>query len=241
MNTTSIHPTSGARHLAQSMLALQTRFEAISSNLANVSTPGHKRLVTADNRFAHQLAQASGATSLQVSQGRDFGAGDLVDTGNRHDLSLRGDGFFAVELGGETFYTRFASWRADSEGFLQDQRGARLLGEAGPIQVGVDANVNVLPEGDVQADGQNVGRLQRVQVDPTQLYDAGPGLFRTRSGAQLETADGTTVHMGYREQSNVDPTQEMVALITLQRQYQATQRALRLESDLHTRLAQALR
>jgi flagellar basal body rod protein FlgG len=222
---------------------LERRFEAVASNLANSSTPGHKRLV-ASSTFAEHLARAGRGQgqSADLVLTRDYAQGDTIETGNPFDLALDGPGFFAVEKEGDTAYARLVQLYLDQNSFLVDQRGHRLLGETGPIQVsGSLGEVRVLTDGTVRSGTQDVGQLRVVDfADPLALRDGGSGYFRADSTASV-TASTAVVRSGHVEASNVDSLTEMVSMITLQRQFQAAQRALRTQSDIRDRLVQSLR
>jgi len=242
MNLETSSPTSSARRVAQSMSVLEARFEAVAANLANASTPGYKRLVSAESRFARELAGAVQSSGTEVNLRRHMQAGNLVETGDPFEFSLQGEGMFAVEFDGQTLYTRHLQTHVDRDGNLLDRRGMRVLGDAGPVALpGPGAKVEVNEDGLVQVEGQVLDRLQLLKVPPAKLHDAGPGLYSLDSQERLERATETAVRPGFREQSNVEPMLEMIQLISLQRQFQATQRVLRLESDLSSRLAQSLR
>ena len=66
--------------------------------------------------------------------------------------------------------------------------------------------------------------------DLSQLAPVGPTLFRAGPQAGLQTAAGGVVQ-GYRESSNVQPAEAMVAMIAGARHFEASQRALRAIAD----------
>lgn len=239
-------PASSTRTLANSLTAMEAQFEAIASNLANVSTPGHKRMMSGSQTFAASLQQVGGAPSSERVKAwnmRDFSRGDLTETGDPMDLSLDGDGFLAVDFNGEVQYTRFVHAHVDEAGFLVDQRGGQLIAQGGPVQVGFPApDLQIRENGDVLGDGQLIETLRIVEVDnPRELGDAGRGLYVPTARTTLRDAESTHLRPGYRERSNVNSLQEMVRLISLQHQFQAAHRAVASENELRSGLIQSFR
>jgi flagellar basal body rod protein FlgG len=234
---TTIDPRGTASAIARTMQALERRFEVVADNLANVETPGHKRLIAVpDGSSAESDDAEGGAGGAELT--RDFTQGDLVETGDPTDLALAGEGFFAVEVDSEVRFIRSARFIKSPDGTLVDGKGMPLLGESGPVKVPAEAvEVAVQPDGTVVADKEPVGRLRVVTfLDPTKLLTEGGGRFIAPDGAELVAAQSTLVQQGFRERSNTDPVRELVEMIVVQRQYEAAQRALATESELRQRL-----
>lgn len=96
------------------MTAQATRFLHIGNNIANSSTTGYK---SNDAIFAETLALVSGSapngSRLQPGSGvtvmgtdSNFSRGQVIDDTDDFHLSILGDGFFSVTLGGDDFVTR---------------------------------------------------------------------------------------------------------------------------------------
>lgn len=242
-HTLPIDARAADRLSAQSQWRLERMFEAVTANLANVETPGYKRLQSPGETFALLLSQEeSRSVSLEPAPPvRDFRQGVLQATGNNLDLALDGKGFLAVEKHGQPAFVRTASLRLDQDGYLTDQRGALLLTESGPVRIeGSLQQLQIREDGTVLLGKNELGRLRTVDFkEPRSLSDLGGGMYG--APANLPTAAASVkVLTGQRERSNVDPLQEMVSLIAIQRQHQATQRALTTRSELRQRLSQTL-
>lgn len=238
MQITSIDPRGTSRAIGNALQALERRFEVVADNLANVETAGHKRLVAYAQGSSDGSGSARGPLKQEASLARDFSQGDLVESGDTRDLALNGEGFFAVEVAGELRFVRSVQLHRDAGGVLHDSRGAQLLGEAGPLRVPDDATrVAVERDGTVLADGGEIGRLRLVTfVEPDQLAAVGSGRYAAPEGVELVAASATQVAQGFRERSNTEPIRELVEMIVVQRQYEAAQRALAVESELRQRL-----
>ena len=238
----SIDPRSAPRAMAFAMHGLEKQFEVVAANLANAETAGHKRLVARGELFTQELARAK-AGDERGAVVRDFTQGDLIETDDPMDVALDGPGFFAVERNGTTQFTRVLHLHAEADGTLLDEHGGRVLGDGGPLRLGGPlAKVEIESDGTVKGDGSDAGRLRVVNfVEPQRLDDAPNGYWRSDERLEVTGAQGSQVRQGQREHSNVNALDELVNLITIQRQYDAAQRAMTVESDLRRRLNEGLR
>jgi flagellar basal-body rod protein FlgF len=234
----------GAAHaIGFAMRGLEQRFEIVASNLANAETVGHKRLIGRAESFAAELDRAkndAAAPSMPVV--RDFSQGDLIASDDPSDLALNGPGFFAVEQDGQIKYTRALHVHADVDGTLLDERNARVMGEGGPLRLaGALSTFQFENDGTLKTEGADAGRLRVVAfVDPQKLEDLPGGYWHADDKLELTGAQGTQVRQRQRENSNVSALDEMVQLITIQRQYEAAQKAMTVESDLRKKLNDGL-
>jgi flagellar basal body rod protein FlgG len=107
------------------------------------------------------------------------------------------------------------------------------LGEAGPIlvsggkiEVGLDGTVS--SESGEAGQLQEVGKLRIVRfLDSRLAVKEGANLFRSEP-ANVEDIAAPRVAQGNLEQSNVSPIDSLVSMITIQRQFEAYERAMKL-------------
>ena len=221
------------------MNSAERRLEAITSNLANVSTNGYKRLGTATHSFETTLR---GKLEPQIATKTvlDFSQGLLRQTGNTLDLALHGSGFFAVETESGEVYTRNGQFRLDDEGMLQTIEGFPVAwdGARGTIDpFGVDVSVDT--EGLVRQGADEIGRLRIVDFErPERLAFDRKG-FLHASGSMREATAAATVHQGSLETSNVSAVDEMVALITTQRRFESASKLMQTIEQSYRRLTRA--
>jgi flagellar basal body rod protein FlgG len=241
----AIDPRGASQAIAFAMRGLEQRFEIVASNLANAETVGHKKLVGRAESFSAELERALAEEEVAAPAlvARDFSQGDLIASDDPADLSLNGPGFFAVESEGQVKYTRTLHVHADADGTLLDERNARVLGDGGPLRLaGPLAEFQFENDGTLRTDGAEAGRLRIVAfVDPQRLEDLPGGYWRAEDRLELTSAQGTQVRQRQRENSNVSALDEMVQLITIQRQYEAAQKAMTVESELNRKLNDGLR
>ncbi|MCS6924383.1 MAG: flagellar basal-body rod protein FlgF [Candidatus Binatia bacterium] len=219
------------------------RLEVVAQNLANVSTAGYKGERLA---FGEILAsvfgprERTGGMVVVGEQRTDFSQGELQQTGNPFDLAIVGDGFFVVDTPRGIRYTRQGTFTLAADGTVVTPLGDPVLGEAGPIRVEGET-VQVTPEGVVLADGIEVDTIRVVRfADPRRLTREGYSLFRGPD-SEAQTAPAQILQ-GHLEQANVNPIETMVTLITLQRQFEAYERALRsMDAATEKMLTEAVR
>lgn len=223
----------------EAMAASERRLAALTSNLANAQTTGFKRVATFDHGDSASTRNTE-HTVVRTGVALDWSQGALERTGVATDLSLRGEGFFAVEGPSGEVYTRDGQFHLNEEGVLLTGdgfpvawRGARgavdPLGE--PIRVALD--------GSVLQGAQPVGQLKLVDFPAKDsleqerhgYYVAGPNLEQTASTAE--------VHQFALEGSNVSTVDELVRLIETQRSFEAGSNVVQLIGKSYERLAQA--
>ena len=248
------------------MEAQQMQLDAISNNLANVSTNGYKRSHAVFEDLMYQnLRQAGAATSdqtelptgLQVGLGtravatsRNFSQGNLQQSSNTLDLAIRGNGFFQIQLpDGTTGYTRDGSFQVSATGQLVTnngytvQPGITIPATAQSVTIGNDGTVSVVLPG--QAQPSNVGQIQLANfVNPAGLEPKGQNMFgeTAASGAAAAGVPGLnglgTVQQGFVETSNVNVVEELVQMIQTQRSYELNSKSIQTSDQMLQRLTQ---
>jgi flagellar basal-body rod protein FlgF len=197
-------------------------------NLANASTPGFRREMTA--LAAGWLGGEGSATSARVQSGGEsphdlLRAGQVRATGAPLDVALDGGAWLAVEdAAGEEALTRRGDLRIDPGGQLLTGDGRPVLGEDGPLQLATgfaDTRIGRNGSVEIRADAQSpyvaAGRLKLVTPDPATLERGADGLFR----AETQAADPlATVTPGALEGANVEPSATLVELIEQSRHFE---------------------
>ncbi|HBL18886.1 MAG TPA: flagellar basal body rod protein FlgG [Elusimicrobia bacterium] len=242
------------------MQAQQLNLDAVANNLANVNTAGFKRTRVDFQDLLYQTYRAPGTagaqgtvipTGIQVGHGtrpvatqRIFSQGDFQQTENPLDLVIEGNGFFQVlRPDGTTAYSRAGAFKKDGTGRVVTsdgyplQPGITIPADATAVTIASDGTVSVTVAG--QSSAQQVGTLQLARfTNPAGLLSVGRSLFTPTqaSGDAVVANPGAegmgTLGQGFLEQSNVKVVEEMVAMITTQRAYEANAKAIQTADEM---------
>jgi flagellar basal-body rod protein FlgF len=240
---------------AMGMIPQQTKLEVTANNLANANTTGFKReavfernLIDASenlNNIPGQAEQDDPPTGTYV----DFSKGSFRQTGNPLDLAIeKQNGFFVLQdEAGNTFYSRAGQFRLSTDGTIQAMDGKTLMGIGGPISLSNEfmqrstdvndttaVNLKIAENGDVFANNTNVGTVQIVEVgNPQTLQKSGDTDFAPGLDTQVKNLpqDGVVLREGWLENSNVEVIKEMVAMIQIQRAFDAGSKVIQTNND----------
>lgn len=218
------------------MRASQARLEAITSNLANVSTPAFKRRSSVTHAFVvggNDGRHQDFATRTRI----DFSQGPLERTGNPLDVALLGDGFFAVDGPAGEVYTRAGSFRLDAEGTLLTPEAFPVAWESGGGRLDPAGETVGIDEAGTVFQGQNeVGRLKIVAFEALdELRPGHAGYYEADADLRRTPAD-TTVHQYALEGANTSAVDELVNLISVQRSFESAANLLRTIDQSYRRL-----
>nr|NJM03813.1 flagellar basal-body rod protein FlgG [Desulfobacula sp.] len=237
---------------ATGMNAQQMQTDVVANNLANASTTGFKKSRANFEDLMYKTMQVAGQTTpgggqvpsgIQIGMGvkpsgvqKLFTQGDYIQTDNQLDMAIQGNGFFRIRHGDEDLYTRAGNFTLDSEGFLTTPSGDRLQPEISlPVET---VTVTLQDNGTLTANGADETILATANVlinsfvNPSGLFAVGNNLLRPTEGSGPAT-EGTpgedglgTVVNNYLEGSNVSVVEEMVAMISGQRTYEANSKSI---------------
>lgn len=203
------------------------RNDIVANNLANINTTGYKKDVIFFDAFEKEMSKHEGQ-----HQTVDFTQGELKETNNPLDLAISGKGFFTVDTDNGPAYTREGHFKLDGNGVLRTISGEQVMGEAGPIVIlGEDLNpksITITREGEIYADEEYIDRLAISDFENhDQLQKVGSNLYRANDEAELLDPENIEIHQGFLEDSNVNPADEMIQLIEIQRQFESMQKMVR--------------
>jgi len=191
-----------------------------ANNLANVSTPGFKKLLMTEMSQAVPDAKRGEEDLFVFSRFSEsrvmLQQGGLIETDSKNDMALSGDGFFEVRRGGETVLTRQGKMRLDIKGFLLDDHGGNFIDAKGkPIRLDTVLPFTVSNDGSILQDGIAKAKLSIKSYES--VAPAGAHYYRP-DGDQVKT--DVTVRQGFLEDSNLNATEAMVSLIESQRRFE---------------------
>lgn len=204
----------------------------LSHNLANSDTPGFKEALANTEAFPIRgPGFASRVDALHVDAGFNRRPGAQHITGKPLDLALQSGTWLAVQASdGSEAYTRGAALSVTPNGQLVTSGGRTVLDDNNnPIaippyqamEIGGDGTISIIPQGEGPQTMAQIGRIKVVQAPDERLERGLDGLFRNTDPRQpFAPAQGTSVHSGQLEGSNVDAAGALVQMIQLQRQYE---------------------
>lgn len=229
------------------------RQDVIANNLANLNTPGFKEdlyqaqvmYLTNENG---QIDSNSPTYIVQLQSSVDSSPGEIMTTGRPLDVAVSGNGYLAIQGPAGEVYTRGGSFHIDSEGQLLTPSGFPVLGDGGPISipparsitVGSDGTISVIPLEGTNNTVAVVDRIKTVTIAGAQLTRTPQGFLSFAGGGAAEADPTVQVVSGALEGSNVNAVDQMVQMISANRDFDAQMKIMAtIESDAD-KLAQLL-
>lgn len=214
---------SGAK---QNMLAQNIH----ANNLANIETNGFK----ADFAQARSMPvfgehHPSRVYAMAERPGVNFAEGSQMTTGRELDVSISGEGWFAVyDAEGNEAFTRSGNLKVNDTGVVSTQSDHVLVGGGGPlilpefekIEIAVDGVVSIRALGQGPEGLTEIDRLKLVNPDIRELEKGPDGLFRRRDGGFEAPSADVSVKTGVLENSNVNAVHALMEIISLQKQFE---------------------
>lgn len=228
---------------ASGLQARMDSLDMLANNLANTSSNGFK----VDREFygtylAPELANESnpivGESPVVQRHWTDFSQGTLVGTGNPTDLALSGKGFFAVNGPNGPLYTRNGGFHVSSQGILMTNEGypVRLV-DGTTLQTQPGDPIVVGRDGQVTQNGAVLGQLEIANFsDPSKLNKFASTYFTTPDPQTGPDAPSTAeVYQATAETSNAQPAEASARMISLLRNFEMLQRAVKIGADMNQR------
>jgi len=212
-----------------------------ANNLANANTTGFRAdIALSQSEAVRGLGFATRVMVQPQSSGVDASSAAAEKTGRPLDVAIQGEGYIAVQNSdGSEVYTRNGNMVQNEAGQLTIN-GYPVLGDNGPIVLppnaiasfGRDGTLSITPDdGDVTAT-MDIDRLKLVTIPPENLAKNGQGMIVTADGSRAPLDENINVSGGYLEGSNVTAVTEMLASISLSRQFEAQIKMMKAAQDL---------
>ncbi|MBU2925586.1 flagellar hook-basal body complex protein [Colwellia sp. 1_MG-2023] len=179
----------------------QTALEVTSNNIANSATAGYKQ---SDAEFAsvYNGGQQGGVKVTDIKE--DFvTGGEIVRTGNSLDITIDGQGFFAISENGKTAYTQAGQFGLDSDLNIVNANGSNLQGYGiSESENGGDPSIVSGILTDLKIEGANIPAKATDGIDfngnlssSSDLipYPTAPDTFDPTDGSQYNFSQSTEV------------------------------------------------
>jgi len=218
-------------------VAQEHALDVVANNLANTNTAGFRagRL-----SFEESLTQSQQMVQVDLAAtGFDKTPGIVRTTDNPLDVALVGDGYLAVETRQGLRFTRAGALRIDDQGALVTMDGSRVMGvDKEPIYAPPDVfDVYIENDGTVVGEGQELGRMAVVSLDPASIAREGSSLY---TGRVVGGRPDVEFLSGSLEQANFNAVRGMVDLVEISRLHDAQHRALEAYKQIEQRAARDL-
>jgi flagellar basal-body rod protein FlgG len=232
----------GLYSAAAGMAAQQNQLNAVSNDLANLSTDGYKSERVAFSDLLYNTVDIAGTDTTSGSGakseiiGRSETQGSITETGAPLDIAIEGDGYLQVtRANGQHALTRDGALSVGADGSLSTSTGERLYP---PIKLPAHVKaeeVSIAADGTVSANGKKLGQIKLVTVtSPEHLLAEGSSLLATsKESGPVHAAKGL-IRQGALEQSNVDIGSDMATMVSTERSYQLDSTAIQTESQMMT-------
>lgn len=227
------------------LIAYQEDLNALSHNVANVSTAGYKgtRSTFEDLLYTRMDVNEEPPMTGHGTRVRSLdlllGQGVVQQTGNPLDFAIVGEGFFAVQRDGQVEYTRSGAFSVSlegrSKGRLVTRDGAYVLDAKGrPITL---EPLDGSGQFDVSSVAEQLGVYQF--SNPYALErTSGSSFLETEASGQAKASRPGREELPYTlvqsalENSNVQLADEMSHLIVAQRAYQLSAKVVQTGDEL---------
>ncbi|TFG92167.1 MAG: flagellar basal-body rod protein FlgG [Syntrophobacterales bacterium] len=237
---------------ATGMQAQQINQDVTANNLANVNTVGFKKGRADFQDLMYQIYSKSGAemsagsqlpVGMEIGMGvkpvdvqKLFSQGDYQETGNDFDWAVEGNGFFQIDDGTSTLYTRAGNFKVDKDGYVCNSEGLKLIPEvsvpSGTVHFTVD-NGGTWTAADEAGSSLASGRIELAKfLNPAGLTSLGRNLYAKSEGSGDPVTGNPglegfgTISQRFLEMSNVSVVDEMVKMIVGQRAYEINSKAI---------------
>jgi len=211
-----------------SQIALERRLNTIADNMANMNTVGFRSTEVKFDEVLSKTRNDINAKVAFVTQGNDYlntRTGQLQQTGNPLDFSIKGDAWFAIDTPAGQVLTRDGRFTMDETGQLRSIRGFAVLDSGGsPIQLNREAGPpTVGADGIILQNGQPVATLGLFTADITKGFNRyeNEGVIPVDNPQPVLEGFQNSVVQGYIEQSNVNGISEMTQLIQVNRAFES--------------------
>jgi flagellar basal-body rod protein FlgF len=211
---------------ASGAAATLSALSAVADNIANLSTPGFKRLLNSaeavsGNGSPYQFAAAASTPTIDTTQG------PLQATNNPLDVGITGTGFIMVQApNGSTAYTRNGTLAVSPDGTLT-AAGYPVLTPAGAtISIKTPGSIVIGGDGSVNVNGQPIGQIGIAEPDGAKMMPLGMSLYRAADNQELAPATQSQMHQGFLENATGTEMGEVTSMLSMMRNYESSMKAV---------------
>lgn len=221
---------------ASGMIYENRRQENVAQNIANIQTPGFKQsyisAISQDKVVSNNNGRTElGSLTLKVAidqQILSLAQGDLRPSEAPLDFAIEGNGFFTLQGPNGNLYTRDGRFHVDETGILVSKDGYPVLvmdaqGNQQTIQANEEMSVSQTGTFNV-ANGTYQFVISNI-ANADQLVYQGDSVFAYNGPVGIQQT-GFTIHQNMLEGANVNATDALVEMISVNRSLQTNSKVL---------------
>ena len=235
---------SGKYGAVSGMISRMQMMENISEQLAAVQVRAYKK---GTPTFQAKLAEATSGMATKgvnyvttTGENIDFTAGSLEFTGDPLHVALNGDGFFQLQREDGSFsYTRKGLFEINDEGILTDANNQPVMSADGGEIALPSPDVEISTDGNIWHQGEEIGQIAVFKFeDNSVLRRDQASMFTPVDDVRPDLHPTPQISQSNLEGSNVNLMQTMGRMKSNLRAFEATQKALRIYSDMGKKAAE---
>ena len=211
--------------------ARSEQLDAISDNLSNIQTPGFRSTKIAFQSFLASAGVTDKVFPAAVSSGLDMKAGQLVVTENPMDVAPEGMTFMGVQTNAGMAYTRNGALQVIGGTLVSS--GLPVMDVTGkPITIPPDGDPRIESDGTVSVGNLPVGRIATFELSGN-VQRLGATLYAPGAGGVATPVAEPVLAVGELELGS--PLEASIGLVSAQRSYDMSMKALETYRSLDTR------
>jgi flagellar basal-body rod protein FlgF len=232
--------------------AVEADMQATAANIANAQTTGYQAVQAVFEASPYTGANApGGADVVALTPNPNTAPGGLQHTGDPLDVAISGNAWLQVQTSSGPALTRAGSLQISSAGILTDSAGNPVLGANGQplslpqlasVKIGADGTISGVSASQPGSPSQIFGQIGVFATPSGQLTPISGTLYAAPAGVPVTAAPDAKLEQGFLNDSNVDTTQAMMAMIADSRSYQLQTNLMKSQSTggqgLNTLMAQ---
>ncbi|MDR2428894.1 MAG: flagellar hook basal-body protein [Candidatus Margulisbacteria bacterium] len=211
----------------------EKQYGALMSNVVNVNTPGYRavKIVTRLDKDGKLVTEESAYF---------FKNGQMIFSGDPLHVAVDGPGFFSVRAPQGDMFTRDGRFTVNNEGTLVTLAGRYPVLSAGGSTIQLSMNdaldLQISETGLIIQNGEMVDRLAVGELDSSATLRTVNGAFFEAPGgaAAFINLESPRVRQYYFEGSNVDMSEELVAMPDISKKYDANAKVLQIMKKITT-------
>ncbi|MDR1453047.1 MAG: flagellar hook basal-body protein [Candidatus Margulisbacteria bacterium] len=225
--------TAANKTTTEALDTYEKQYGALMNNVVNVNTPGYRavKIITRQDKNGSLVTEETASF---------FKNGQMVFSGDPLHAAIDGPGFFSVRAPQGDMFTRDGRFIVNSEGELVTLSGRYPVLAAGGNTIQLDVNdsldLQISETGLIIQNGEMRDRLAVGELDTSITLRTVNGAFfeAPDSEAAFINLEAPRIRQYYFEGSNVEMSEELVAMPDISKKYDANAKVLQIMKKITT-------